>query len=110
MFRQIVRRLLATVVKQLFLTTSSLILKTTVKNLPNILLFFKEHSLCNYTQLVEIATEDTPKFTNRFRSNYILSTILYAHKIVVSVTTNELLYLPSITPIFPCAGWLEREI
>jgi|SRR5437763_817694 len=103
-FVQTLRQLLTSLAKKVFLTASSLVIKTTTKNLQNVLLFLKEHSLCSYKQLIEIATEDTPKFINRFRSNYILSTVLYAHKIIVTVTTHELVYLPSITRLFASAG------
>jgi len=103
-FMHIVRQVLSLSTKNTFLLANNIALKSTIKDLIFILLFLQKHSLCSYKQLIEISVEDTPKYQNRFRTNYILSSVLYAHKILVSTTTNELLYLPSVTNIFPSAG------
>jgi len=36
--------------------------------------------------------------------------MLYNQKILVTVTANEVEYLPSLTLLFFSAGWLEREV
>jgi len=103
-FMHLVRQILYLSNKNVFLLANNIALKSTIKNLVFMLLFLQKHSLCSYKQLIEISVEDTPKHQNRFRANYILSSVLYAHKILVSTTTNELIYLPSVTNIFPSAG------
>jgi len=80
------------------------VIKIISENLVEIALLLKGHSLCCYYQLIEIATEDTPQHQNRFRINYIFSSLLYGQKIIISLTTNELHYLPSLTQIFFSAG------
>ena len=86
-----------------------IIIKTYGAVLRVVLLALKQHSLLAFSQLIDIAAEDTPKHKKRFRVNYILSSLLYNTKIIVSTLTDEITYLPSITNIFPSAGWLERE-
>lgn len=97
-------------IKKIFILKTNIVIKTSNNRLVTILLFLKNHSLCLYKQLIDIAAEDTPKHKNRFRLNYILSSILYNHRVIVSLNTNELTYLPSVTKIFSSAGWLEREV
>jgi NADH dehydrogenase (ubiquinone) Fe-S protein 3 len=98
------------VLKRIFILKQDIKIKTSRKYMPLALYFLKLHSLCKYTQLIDIATEDSPKRKNRFRINYILSSIIYNTKIIVSIITNELTYVPSIIKIFKSAGWLEREV
>jgi len=86
------------------------VLKSSIKSLLPLTLFLKKHSLSCYSQLVDIATEDTPKQRNRFRINYILSSLLYGHKVIVTLSAHELQYIPSLVPLFLSAGWLEREV
>jgi NADH:ubiquinone oxidoreductase subunit C len=93
-----------------FIKKNQVIIKTSRKNIPKILLFLQKHSLCLYQQLIEIAAEDTPKKSMRFRVNYILSSINYSSKVLVSTITNEITYLPSVVGLFQSAGWLEREV
>lgn len=94
----------------IFVLEGGFIIKCTPKTLQYVLLFFKKHTLCLYKQLIDIAVEDTPKYKQRFRINYILSSLQYASKFIISVVTDELNYLPSVAWIFSSAGWLEREV
>jgi len=109
-FVQYISKFLTLTVKKKIVVGNYFIIKSTIKSLQHILFFLNKHSLSMYKQLIEIAVEDTPKHKNRFRINYILSTMQYAQKFFVSVTTDELSYLPSVAWIFSSAGWLEREI
>jgi len=103
--------ILVTLIKKAFILGTSIgIIKTSKKQLIGLSFFLKNHSLSNQTQLVDIAVEDTPKHKNRFRINYIFSSILYSHKILLTITAHELHYLPSLSSIFFSAGWLEREV
>jgi len=102
--------LLSIIIKKTFVLTTTLIMKVTHKTLVRLSFFFKNHSLCCYSQLVDIAAEDTPKHMNRFRITYIFSSTVYTHKVLLTLTAHELQYLPSLVTIFFSAGWLEREI
>lgn len=65
---------------------------------------------CDYQQLMEIAGIDWPDRDPRFEVVYCLLSLTRNHRIRVHVTTNEADAVPSVTSIWPVAGWLEREV
>lgn len=99
----LIKEILTPLFKKAFLMKNNILLKGNRITLISILNFLQKHALCLYKQLLDIAVEDTPKKRNRFRVNYILSSILYNAKIIISLTANELTYLPSITFLYSSA-------
>ena len=65
---------------------------------------------CDYQQLMEIAGVDWPDRDPRFEVVYCLLSLTKNHRIRVHITTNEDVPVPSVTGIWPVAGWLEREV
>ena len=65
---------------------------------------------CAYQQLMEIAGVDWPDHDPRFEVVYCLLSLTKNHRIRVHVRTNEDVAVPSVTGIWPVAGWLEREV
>ena len=65
---------------------------------------------CDYQQLMEIAGVDWPDRDPRFEVVYCLLSLTKNHRIRVHVETNEDQPVPSLTDIWPVAGWLEREV
>ena len=65
---------------------------------------------CQYQQLMEIAGVDYPERPERFEVCYHLLSVTRNHRIRVKVTTDEDNPVPSVTHIWPVAGWLEREV
>ena len=65
---------------------------------------------CAYQQLMEIAGVDWPDRDPRFEVVYMLLSLTKNHRIRVHVATNEDVPVPSVTAIWPVAGWLEREV
>jgi NADH-quinone oxidoreductase subunit C len=63
-----------------------------------------------YQQLSEIAGADYPARPERFDVVYQLLSFTRNHRIRVRVTTDEVAPVPSVTGIWPVAGWLEREV
>jgi NADH-quinone oxidoreductase subunit C len=63
-----------------------------------------------YQQLMEIAGVDWPDHDPRFEVVYCLLSLTKNHRIRVHVRTNEDVAVPSVTSIWPVAGWLEREV
>ncbi len=63
-----------------------------------------------YQQLMEIAGVDWPDQDPRFEVVYCLLSLTKNHRIRVHVRTNEEVAVPSVTGIWPVAGWLEREV
>lgn len=65
---------------------------------------------CEYQQLVEIAGVDWPDRDPRFEVVYCLLSLTKNHRVRVHVSTDEDTPVPSVTVIWPVAGWLEREV
>ena len=63
-----------------------------------------------YQQLMEIAGVDYPQREERFDVVYHLLSLTRNHRIRVRVTTDEEKPVPSVTGLWPVAGWLEREV
>ena len=63
-----------------------------------------------YQQLMEIAGVDYPDRPERFEVVYCLLSLTRNHRLHVHVATDEERPVPSVTGIWPVAGWLEREV
>jgi NADH-quinone oxidoreductase subunit C len=63
-----------------------------------------------YQQLMEIAGVDYPQREERFEVVYMLLSLTKNHRIMVKVTAAEDTPVPTVTTLWPVAGWLEREV
>jgi NADH-quinone oxidoreductase subunit C len=63
-----------------------------------------------YQQLMEIAGVDYPERPERFEIVYCLLSLTRNHRVRVHVSTDEQTPVPSVTGLWPVAGWLEREV
>ena len=63
-----------------------------------------------YQQLMEIAGVDWPERPERFEIVYCLLSLTRNHRVQVHVSTDEATPVPSVTGLWPVAGWLEREV
>ncbi|MCJ7422149.1 NADH-quinone oxidoreductase subunit C [Sphingomicrobium astaxanthinifaciens] len=63
-----------------------------------------------YQQLMEIAGVDFPDRAERFEVNYCLLSVTHNHRLRVKVSTDADTPVPSVTGLWPVAGWLEREV
>jgi NADH-quinone oxidoreductase subunit C len=63
-----------------------------------------------YQQLMEIAGIDYPDRAERFDVNYELLSLTQNRRIRVKVMTGEGTPVPTVTVLWPVAGWLEREV
>ena len=63
-----------------------------------------------YQQLMEIAGVDYPERPERFEVVYHLLSLTKNCRIRVKVSTDEATPVPSVTSLWPVAGWLEREV
>lgn len=63
-----------------------------------------------YQQLMEIAGVDYPERPERFEVVYCLLSLTRNHRVRVHVSTDEVQPVPTVTGIWPVAGWLEREV
>ncbi len=63
-----------------------------------------------YQQLMEIAGVDYPERAERFEVVYHLLSVTKNHRLRVKVRTDEDQPVPTVTHLWPVAGWLEREV
>ncbi len=63
-----------------------------------------------YQQLMEMAGADYPERPERFEVNYQFLSLTENHRVRLKVLTDEVTPVPSLTGLWPVAGWLEREV
>ncbi len=63
-----------------------------------------------YQQLMDIAGVDYPSRAERFDVVYCLLSLTRNHRLHVHVAADDVTPVPSVTGIWPVAGWLEREV
>jgi len=64
----------------------------------------------HYQQLMEIAGVDYPDRAERFEVVYMLLSVTRNHRLLVKVNAAENTPVPTVTTLWPNAGWLEREV
>jgi NADH-quinone oxidoreductase subunit C len=64
----------------------------------------------DYQQLMEIAGVDYPDRAERFEVVYMLLSLTKNHRVMVKVNAAENTPVPTVTTLWPVAGWLEREV
>jgi NADH-quinone oxidoreductase subunit C len=63
-----------------------------------------------YQQLMDMPGADYPDRPQRFDVNYELLSLTKNRRIRVKVMTDEVTPIPTVTVLWPVAGWLEREV
>ncbi len=65
---------------------------------------------CAFDQLMDIAGADYPERPERFEINYHLLSMRHNRRLRIKIFTDEETPVPSVTGLFPVAGWYEREV
>jgi len=81
-----------------------------VKLMHVVLSFLRDHESCFFKLLTDILVVDYPERNRRFTIIYCLLSVKYNTRLYVRMQTNELIGVPSITNIYKCACWMEREV
>lgn len=63
-----------------------------------------------FQQLMDMAGVDYPSRPERFDVVYMLLSVTKNQRIAVKVSTDEDTPVPTVTTLWPNAGWLEREV
>jgi NADH:ubiquinone oxidoreductase subunit C len=88
-----------------------LIIFTTPPAIYSLLVLLKESILCNLATLSDIFGVDHPNaFDGRFSINYCFWSYNYSTRFIIRTFANLFQPLLSVTPLYPSANWLEREI
>ncbi|WP_295528271.1 NADH-quinone oxidoreductase subunit C [Novosphingobium sp. Chol11] len=63
-----------------------------------------------FQQLMDMAGVDYPSRPERFEVVYCLLSVTRNLRLIVKVTTDEATPVPTVTTLWPNAGWYEREV
>ena len=77
--------------------------------LTRVLQFLRDDPRCRFTLLCDICGVDYPDRPLRFDVVYNLLSVTLNQRIRLKVETDEEHPVPSVTGLFSCAGWWERE-
>ena len=73
------------------------------------IIFLKDNIDCQFKQLTDLAGVDYLGRKSRFEIVYHLLSFKFNFRIRVKVLIDEDSSIESLTPVFPCANWFERE-
>jgi NADH-quinone oxidoreductase subunit C len=79
------------------------------ESIVKVLTFLRDDAECQFKLLAGICGVDRPEEPERFEVVYILLSIRLNWRIRVKVLTDEATPVPSVTGVFSCANWYERE-
>ena len=92
------------------ITNNELIISTKANNVYNLLEDLKKKDKLNFEMLLDISAVDYPKRAKRFEVVYILLSLKNHLRIRVKVFINDSEIIPSISKLYKCARWYEREV
>ena len=74
-----------------------------------LLTVLRDNAAYRFIQLTQLSGADYPERARRFDVVYQLLSVLKNRRVRVTLQTDEDTAVPSVTPVFPCADWYERE-
>ncbi len=83
---------------------------TTRDQVVRLMKFLRDDSNCLFKLLADVCGVDYPDEEERFEVVYNLLSIKHNQRIRVKLTTDEDQPVPSVSGVFSCAGWFEREV
>lgn len=97
-------------IKKFQIYNSEITIVCNAKDLKGVLLFFKNHVLCQFKVLSCLSGVDYPQKKNRFKLVYELLSIRYNTRIRVAIFVDELCVVDSVDSIYSTSSWYECEI
>ena len=80
------------------------------EDLIDVTLFVKNNVNTKFRQLIDITAVDYPENAQRFKVVYLFLSHEFNQRIILSYLISENEVIPSLTPIYPAANWMEREV
>lgn len=96
--------------KKIQIFENELVLLINKETLFDVMLFLKNHNICQFKVFTCISGVDYLEKHKRFEVVYELLSIRYNIRLRVKVLINHLEYIQSIEKIFPAANWFECEV
>ncbi|KAJ1499469.1 hypothetical protein HMI56_004376, partial [Coelomomyces lativittatus] len=97
-------------IEQYSIYKDELTLHVSPKNLLFVLLFLRDHTNAQFKQMMDVCGVDYPWKKYRFEIVYNLLSLRFNSRIRVKTYASENSSVPSVTPMFPGANWMEREV
>ena len=80
------------------------------EDLIDVVLFIKTNKETKFRQLIDITVVDYPEEAQRFKIVYLFLSHEFNQRMILSYFINENEVISSLTPVFPSANWMEREV
>ena len=80
------------------------------EDLIDVVLFVKTNKDTKFRQLIDITVVDYPERSKRFKIVYLFLSHEFNQRMILSYDVSENEVIASLTPIFPSANWMEREV
>ncbi len=79
------------------------------EKIEKIMKFLRDDKECLFKQLMDVCGVDYLERAERFEVVYNLLSLKHNLRIRIKLSTDEQTPVPSVTEIYPTAGWFERE-
>ena len=101
---------LTTKIKKTEIRHGQLYINIDNEDLIDVTLFIKSNENTKFRQLIDITVVDYPENAQRFKIVYLFLSHEFNQRIILSYLINENEVISSLTPIYPAANWMEREV
>jgi len=101
---------LTTKIKKTEIRHEQLYINIDNEDLIAVTLFIKSNENTKFRQLMDITVVDYPENSQRFKVVYLFLSHEFNQRIILSYQISENEVIPSLTPIYPAANWMEREV
>ena len=101
---------LTTKIKKTEIRHDQLYINIDNEDLITVTLFIKSNENTKFRQLMDITVVDYPENAQRFKVVYLFLSHEFNQRIILSYLISENEVIPSLTPIYPAANWMEREV
>ena len=101
---------LTTKIKKTEIRHEQLYINIDNEDLLDVTLFIKNNENTKFRQLIDITVVDYPENAQRFKVVYLFLSHEFNQRIILSYLISENEVIPSLTPIYPAANWMEREV
>ena len=101
---------LTTKIKKTEIRHEQLYINIDNEDLIDVTLFIKSNENTKFRQLIDITVVDYPENAQRFKVVYLFLSHEFNQRIILSYLIGENEVIPSLTPIYPAANWMEREV
>ncbi len=87
-----------------------LVVHVPLKDIHKVMTFLVENETCSFEQMMDVTAVDYPERSPRFDVVYNLLSLTHNQRIRIKASLDEDELIPTVTDIWKCANWWEREV